>query len=125
MSSFGGSENENICVSPSLHNYICICGSGPKQWKHCIFGSQVQIAQENYNTIFPTESYDSYVAFETGNVSESVFSNRNRVKEARKDETFFFNAQDAGNFDYIINQIVTEPVIQFSLYLQIRCLFDK
>jgi hypothetical protein len=58
-------------------------------------------------------------------VSESVLSNRNRVKEARKNETFFFNAQDPGNFDYIINPVVTEPVAQFSLYLQIKYLFDK
>lgn len=89
------------------------------------FRSQIQITQENYTTIFPTKSYDSYVAFETGNVSESAFSDRNRVNEARKDETFFFNTQDASNFDYIINPIVTEPVVQFSLYLQIRYLFDK
>jgi len=89
------------------------------------FRSQLQIVQENYNTIFPTEAYDSYTAFETGKVSESVFNARNRVKEARKNETFFFNAQDPGNFDYVINPVVTEPVVQFSLYLQIKYLFDK
>jgi uncharacterized protein YggE len=89
------------------------------------FRSQVQIVQENYNTVFPTGSYDSYVALETGKVTESAFSDRNRIKEARKDETFFFNTQDAGNFDNIINPVVTEPVVQFSLYLQIRYLFDK
>ncbi len=89
------------------------------------FRSQLQIVQENYNTIFPTEAYDSYTAFETGKVSESVFNTRNRVKEARKDETFFFSAQDPGNFDYVVNPVVTEPVVQFSLYLQIKYLFDK
>jgi uncharacterized protein YggE len=89
------------------------------------FRSQIQIVQENYNTIFPNESYDSYVAFESGKVKESDFSDRNRVKEARKEETFFFNTQDPGGFDYVINPVVTEPVIQFSLYLQIKYLFDK
>ena len=89
------------------------------------FRSQLQVVQENYDTIFPTEAYDSYTAFEGARVSESALSNRNRVKEARKNETFFFNAQDPGNFDYIINPIVTEPVVQFSLYLQIKYLFDK
>jgi uncharacterized protein YggE len=89
------------------------------------FRSQLQVVQENYNTIFPTEAYDSYTAFETGRVSESALSDRNRVKEARKNETFFFNAQDPGNFDYVINPVVTEPVVQFSLYLQIKYLFDK
>lgn len=89
------------------------------------FRSQIQVIQESYDTIFPGEAYDSYKAYESGKVSESAFSDRNRVKEARKEETFFFNTNDAGNFDYIINPIVTEPVIQFSLYLQIRYLFDK
>ena len=89
------------------------------------FRSQLQVVQENYDTIFPTEAYDSYTAFEGARVSESVLSDRNRVKEARKNETFFFNAQDPGNFDYIINPVVTEPVVQFSLYLQIKYLFDK
>jgi uncharacterized protein YggE len=89
------------------------------------FRSQVQVMQESYNTVFPTEAYDSYTAFESGKVSESTFSDRNRVKEARKEETFFFNTKDAGDFDYIVNPVVTEPVIQFSLYLQIKYLFDK
>jgi uncharacterized protein YggE len=89
------------------------------------FRSQIQIVQENYNTIFPNESYDSYVAFESGKVKESDFNDRNRVKEARKEETFFFNTQDPGGFDNVINPVVTEPVIQFSLYLQIKYLFDK
>jgi uncharacterized protein YggE len=89
------------------------------------FRSQLQIVQENYNTIFPAESYDSYTAFEGGKAHISLFNDKTRVKEARKSETFFFNAQDPGNFDYIINPIVTEPVVQFSLYLQIRYLFDR
>jgi len=89
------------------------------------FRSQLQIVQENYNTIFPTESYDSYAAFETGKVGQSILNDKNRVKEARKSETFFFNTQDAGNFDYIINPVVIEPVVQFSLYLQIKYLFDR
>jgi uncharacterized protein YggE len=89
------------------------------------FRSQLQIVEENYNTIFPTEAYASYTAFETGKVSASIFNIRNRVKEAPKNETFFFNTQDAGNFDFIINPVVTEPVVQFSLYLQIKYLFDK
>jgi uncharacterized protein YggE len=89
------------------------------------FRSQLQVVQENYNTIFPAESYDSYTAFESGKAHMSLFNDKTRVKEARKSETFFFNAQDPGNFDYIINPVVTEPVVQFSLYLQIKYLFDK
>jgi uncharacterized protein YggE len=89
------------------------------------FRSQFQIAQEKYDTIFPTEAYDSYTAFESGGVSESVTNDQYRVKEARKSETFFFNAQNPGDFDYIINPVVTEPVAQFSIYLQLKYLFDK
>jgi uncharacterized protein YggE len=89
------------------------------------FRSQLQVVEESYNTIFPTEAYDSYTAFETGKVSAGLFNNRNVVKEAPKNETFFFKTQDPGNFDFIINPVVTEPVVQFSLYLQIKYLFDK
>jgi uncharacterized protein YggE len=89
------------------------------------FRSQIQIVQEQYNTIFPTESYESYTAFESGKVSESILADRNRVKEARKNETFYFNIQDTGDFDQIINPVVTDPVVQFSLYLQIKYLFDR
>ena len=89
------------------------------------FRSQVQIAEEKYDAIFPTEAYDSYAAFESGKMRESAFASQNRVKEARKNETFFFNARDSGDFDYVINPVVTEPVAQFSIYLQIKYLFDK
>src|SRR5262249_18929304 len=44
------------------------------------FRSQLQIVEESYNTIFPTEAYASYTAFETGKVSASIFNNRSRVK---------------------------------------------
>ncbi|HKX30726.1 MAG TPA: SIMPL domain-containing protein [Blastocatellia bacterium] len=84
------------------------------------FRSQIQILQETHNATFPTEAYQSYLAYESGRVND-----RTRVKEARKSETFFFNAQNAGNFDQIINPAAIEPVVQFSLYLQIKYLFDR
>jgi len=83
------------------------------------------VKNQTKNRLQARRAYNSYTEFEGARVSESVLCNRNRVKEARKNETFFFNAQDPGNFDCVINPIVTEPVVQFSLYLQIKYLFDK
>ena len=42
------------------------------------------------------------------------------VKNARKSRTFFFNALDADGFDTVINPVVIEPVVQFTLYLKVK-----
>ena len=89
------------------------------------FRSQVQVYAAKYETVFPTESYDSYTAFETGKVTENNFNPRFKIREARKTKTFFFNARDAGDFDYVINPVVTEPVVQFSLHLKVKHSVDR
>jgi uncharacterized protein YggE len=89
------------------------------------FRSQVQVYAAKYDTAFPTESYDSYTAFETGKVTASNYNERYKVKEARKSKTFYFNPRDAGDFDYVINPVVTEPVVQFSLHLRVKHSVDR
>ncbi|HMG37435.1 MAG TPA: SIMPL domain-containing protein [Blastocatellia bacterium] len=89
------------------------------------FRSQVQVYMEKYNTVFPTDNYDSYAAYETGNVVASPYDQRFKVKQARKGTTFFFNPKDAGDFDEVINPVVTEPVVQFSLYLRVKHFIDR
>ena len=89
------------------------------------FRSQVQVYAARYATVFPTESYDSYTAFETSRVSASNYIGPNKVKEARKSRTFYFNARNAGEFDHVINPVVTEPVVQFSLSLRVKHSIDR
>jgi hypothetical protein len=69
-------------------------------------------------TYYPTQLYDSYAAFE----SEEIHPDRQKytVKTARKSRTFFFNSLDGNGFDAVVNPVVTEPVVQFTLYLKVK-----
>ena len=69
---------------------------------------------------FPTEMYDSYTAHESEDISDYNDRQRYAIQRARKSRTFFFNALDADGFDTVINPVVIEPVVQFTLYLKVR-----
>jgi uncharacterized protein YggE len=77
-----------------------------------------QIYMERPATYYPTQLYDSYAAFE----SEEIHPDRQKytVKTARKSRTFFFNSLDGNGFDAVVNPVVTEPVVQFTLYLKVK-----
>jgi uncharacterized protein YggE len=79
-----------------------------------------QVYAEKPSIYFPTEMYDSYTAYESEEISGDYYRQKYTVQGARKSRTFFFNALNADGFDYVINPIVIEPVVQFSLYLKIR-----
>ena len=48
------------------------------------------------------------------------FRGRYTVHRARKGRTFFFNALTADGFDAVVNPVVLEPVVQFTLYLKLK-----
>jgi uncharacterized protein YggE len=80
----------------------------------------VQVHAERPSIYFPTTMYDSYTAFESENVDGRYDREKFTVQQARKSRTFFFNALSADGFDYVINPIVIEPVVQFTLYLRVK-----
>ena len=80
-----------------------------------------QVYAEKSAIHYPTQMYDSYRAHE----SEEVRGGPDRekkytVRSARKSQTFFFNGLDGNGFDAVINPVVTEPVVQFTLYLKVK-----
>lgn len=79
-----------------------------------------QVFAERYSAYFPTEMYDSYTAAESENISQNYDDEKYVVQRARKSRTFFFNPLNADGFDAVINPIVIEPVVQFTLYLRIK-----
>jgi uncharacterized protein YggE len=79
-----------------------------------------QVYAERYSTYYPTEMYDSYTAFESEDISGDYDRQKYTVQRARKSRTFFFNALGADGFDRVINPIVIEPVVQFTLYLRVK-----
>lgn len=40
--------------------------------------------------------------------------------QASKGRTFFFNALDGNGFDKVVNPIVVEPVVPFTLYMKLK-----
>jgi hypothetical protein len=68
---------------------------------------------------YPSEMYDAYTAAESEGLSVPN-SQRYTVQRARKGRTYFFNALDGDGFDKVIDPVVIEPVVQFTLYLKIK-----
>ncbi|MEW6126269.1 MAG: SIMPL domain-containing protein [Acidobacteriota bacterium] len=75
------------------------------------------VFQEKYNTFYPSDLYNVYTAYETGNVGNRYDM---RILEQRKTKTFFYNALDISNFDAVMNPIGIEPIVQCTLYLKIK-----
>jgi uncharacterized protein YggE len=73
------------------------------------------VFQEKYDTFFPSEQYNSYVAYESGSVDD-----RYRTVEKRKSTTFYFNPLNGNEFDTIINSVGIEPIVQCTLYLKVK-----
>jgi len=42
------------------------------------------------------------------------------VQSARKNKTFYFNALSSQGFDHVVNPVIIEPVVQFTLYLKVK-----
>jgi uncharacterized protein YggE len=101
------------------------------------FRAHVLIEREKYNIHYPTQMYSSYSAYETGRIVQNnpaianyvnVNSKANgqyRIQEARKSTTFFYDPLNANGFDHIINPIINEPVVQFTLLLKIKYEIDR
>ncbi len=79
-----------------------------------------QIYAERASTYFPAEMYDSYVAHESESVDADDYRRKYAVHNARKSRTFFFNALNGDGFDAVVNPVVVEPVVQFTLYLRVK-----
>jgi uncharacterized protein YggE len=81
-----------------------------------------QIYAERPSIYFPTEMYDSYSAYESEDIEQNSDEMKQKytVKNARKSRTFFFNPLDADGFDLVVNPVVIEPVVQFTLYLKVK-----
>jgi uncharacterized protein YggE len=79
-----------------------------------------QVFAEKFAIHYPTDMYDSYTAFETEHVGIPANHERLTTQTARKSRTFYFNGLDADGFDAVINPVLTEPVVQFTLYLKLK-----
>jgi uncharacterized protein YggE len=79
-----------------------------------------QVYAERPSIYFPTEMYDSYTAYESEDMSSNFDREKYTVQGARKSRTFFFNPLNADGFDYVVDPVVIEPVVQFTLFLRVK-----
>lgn len=80
----------------------------------------VQVYAAKPSIYYPSEVYDSYTAYESEDVDANVYRQKYLIQGARKSRTFFFNGLNAKGFDVVVNPVVIEPVVQFTLYLKMR-----
>jgi uncharacterized protein YggE len=82
---------------------------------------RIALVQENYDTHYPAELYQTYTAFESGAVDTSYYNNTNtRIIHERKSSTSFLDSLDASAFDAVLNPIGIEPMVQSTLYLKVQ-----
>jgi uncharacterized protein YggE len=78
-----------------------------------------QVYAERSAVHYPTDMYDSYVAAESEPVTRPNMQ-RYTVEQARKPRTFYFDPLDGNGFDTVINPVILEPVVQFTVYLKVK-----
>jgi uncharacterized protein YggE len=84
------------------------------------FRSAPQLYVDRFNAFYPTEMYASYQASESENVNPGFEMRNYVVHGARKMRTFYYNALSGKTFDKVLSPIVTDPVVQCTLYIKLR-----
>jgi len=84
-----------------------------------------QVYAERTSAYFPCEMYDSYTAGESQAVSGGLDRVGTTTQSLRKSRTFYYNPLSAEGFDRVIDPVVLEPVVQFTLYLKLRYKLEK
>lgn len=78
----------------------------------------VGLENEKYDAFYPSESYERYQAYETGDAYTSSSGSSKVIQ--RKSFTFFYEPFDGSRFDAVINGLGIEPVVQLTLYLRMH-----
>ena len=78
-----------------------------------------QVILDRTAASYPTGRYASYIAGESGNVGGPDRS-RLAIQTLRKSRTFYFDPLDGDGFDRVVDPVVLEPVVQFTLDLRLR-----
>ena len=77
-----------------------------------------QIVLDNPSIYYPDEQYSAYTAAE----AEAIAIDNSRVTalRTRKSRTFYFNPLLGDGFDVVVNPVILEPVVQFTLYMKAK-----
>jgi uncharacterized protein YggE len=79
-----------------------------------------QVYAEKSAIYYPTQMYGSYTAFGSEQAPGLDRERKYTTRSVRKTQTFFLNCLDGDGFDVVINPVITEPVVQCTLYLKVK-----
>jgi uncharacterized protein YggE len=79
-----------------------------------------QVYAERYGASYPSGMYDSYTAADSEQIVGGPDRQRYTVQSIRKGRTFVFNGLDGDGFDVVVNPVIIEPVVQFTLHLKVK-----
>jgi uncharacterized protein YggE len=80
----------------------------------------VGLSIEKYDVTYPSEAYQRYQAYETGDATVENESGTASRLERRKSFTFFYEPLQAGSFDLVVAPSGIEPTVQYSIYLRMQ-----
>lgn len=79
---------------------------------------RLALLQETYETFYPSELYQTYTAFESGDVDDNDQSTTRVIRE-RKSRTSYLESLDRSRFDSVLNGTSIEPMVQCTLYMRV------
>jgi uncharacterized protein YggE len=80
----------------------------------------VGLSVEKYDVTYPSEAYQRYQAYETGDASvENERGSSSRLVR-HKSFTFFYEPFEASSFDSVVAPSGIEPMVQYSIYLRMQ-----
>lgn len=82
-----------------------------------------QIFNESFLCYYPSQLYKSY----TINVSTLFYdySSNQKRKDLPRNTTYFYDKVNYSGFDKVINPVVTEPAVEYVMFLQIKFEIEK
>lgn len=83
------------------------------------------LAAEKFDVSYPSEAYQRYQAFETGDASVYNEQGTSSRVVKRKSFTFYYDPFEASRFDAVLVPLGLEPAVQFSIYLRMQYEFRR
>jgi uncharacterized protein YggE len=80
----------------------------------------VGLSVEKYDVSYPSEAYQRYQAYETGDATVTNYQGTTSKVLQRKSFTFFYDPVEASSFDSVLAPVGLEPVVQFTIYLRMQ-----
>ncbi len=99
----------NLILNEKINYYEAIL-------KKDFTNSKKEIA-DNFATYYPVESYQSYEAYSSSSIKKDK---RTNVNNQDKSKTMYYMPKFDKSFDFVINPVIVEPVIQLVYQLNLK-----